>query len=73
MLGLLRPGGLLTMPNWFLLIGAADRTAAQRLGAVRRADLGQRRSQLRRTLAARTDLAMSWVIRPPLGVAVKVR
>ena len=22
MLGLLRPGGLLTMPNWFLLIGA---------------------------------------------------
>jgi len=42
MLGLLRPGGLLTMPNWFLLVGRPQRRTAQRLGEVCRSDVGRR-------------------------------
>ena len=71
MVGLLRPGGLLTMPNWFLLVDALSgvpRNNWERFaGPTWAADAIEYAEQL----AARPDLAVSWTIRPPLGVAVK--
>jgi predicted O-methyltransferase YrrM len=71
MVGLLRPGGLLTMPNWFLLVDALSgvpRNDWERFaGPTWAADAIEYAEQL----AARPDLAVSWTIRPPLGVAVK--
>jgi predicted O-methyltransferase YrrM len=73
MLGLLAPGGLLTMPNWFLLIDALTgqpRNDWEQFAGPTWADDSVAYAEL---LAARRDLTVSWVIRPPLGVAVKVR
>lgn len=72
MVGLLRPRGLLTMPNRFLLVDA--------LRGMRRTDWEKFAGPAWATdaieyaeqLAARPDLAVSWTIRPPLGVAVKL-
>jgi hypothetical protein len=73
MIGVLRPGGLLTMPNWFLLVDAlsgSPRNAWEDFaGPTWAADAIEYAEEL----AARPDLAVSWTIRPPLGVAVKLR
>jgi predicted O-methyltransferase YrrM len=72
MLGLLRPGGLLTMPNWFLLVDAltgAPRNDWEKFAGPTWADDAL---DYAKRLAARRDLAVSWTIRPPLGVAVKL-
>ena len=70
-IGLLRPGGLLTMPNWFLLVDAL--TGAPREDWARFAGPGWAADTLAyaEELAARPDLSVSWTIRPPLGIAVK--
>jgi predicted O-methyltransferase YrrM len=71
MVALLRPGGLLTMPNWFLLVDALTgqpRNDWERFAGPSWADDAVAYAEL---LAARRDLAVSWIIRPPLGVAVK--
>ena len=71
MLELLRPGGLLTMPNWFLLIDALTgepRNDWERWAGPTWADDALAYADL---LSARQDLAVSWVIQPPLGIAVK--
>ncbi len=72
MVSLLRPGGLLTMPNWFLLVDAlsgSPRNDWEKFaGPTWAADTIEYAEQL----AARRDLAVSWTIRPPLGVAVKL-
>ena len=47
MLALLRPGGLLTMANWFLLVDAILRRAPQRLGDVGRTELGEGHRRVR--------------------------
>ena len=50
------------MPNWLLLVDALTgdpRNDWERFAGPRR-------------LARRRDLAVSWTIRPPLGVAVKL-
>jgi caffeoyl-CoA O-methyltransferase len=72
MLGLLRPGGLLTMPNWFPLVDALTgdpRNDWERFAGPTWADDAL---DYARRLARRRDLAVSWTIRPPLGVAVKL-
>jgi predicted O-methyltransferase YrrM len=73
MIGVLRPGGLLTMPNWFLLVDAlsgSPRNAWEKFaGPTWAADVIEYAEEL----AARPDLAVSWTICPPLGVAVKLR
>ena len=72
MLDLLRPGGLLTMPNWFLLIDALSgqpRNDWERFAGPMWADDALAYAE---RLSARSDLAVSWVIRPPLGIAVKL-
>jgi predicted O-methyltransferase YrrM len=72
-LGLLRPGGLVTMPNWFLLVDALTGTPRndwERFAGPRWADdVVDYATQL----AARPDLTVSWTARPPLGVAIKAR
>ena len=71
MVDLLRPGGLLTMPNWFLLVDALSGTPRNDwerfAGPSWAADVVDYAKQL----AARPDLTVSWTERPPLGIAVK--
>lgn len=71
MVDLLRPGGLLTMPNWFLLVDALTgdpREAWQRFAGPTWAHDAVAYAEM---LAARSDLVVTWIVRPPLGVAVK--
>jgi hypothetical protein len=71
LLGLLRPGGLLTLPNWFPLIDGL--TGQPRNDWERWA--GRRGLAMRShtpSCCRRHDFAVSWVIRPPLGVAAKL-
>ena len=71
MIGLLRPGGVLTMPNWLLLIDALtgeQRNNWEKYGGHTWADDALRYAEL---LASRRDLKVSWTIGPPLGLAVK--
>ena len=71
MLGLLRPGGLVTMPNWFLLVdaltGHARNDWEQFAGPTWAADV----VAYAKELSARPDLTVCWTTRPPLGIAVK--
>ena len=72
MLELLRAGGLLTMPNWFLLIdalGGQQRNDWERFAGPTWAADALAYAEL---LSARNDLAVSWVIQPPLGIAVRL-
>ena len=72
MIGLLRPGGVLTMPNWFLLVDAISarprKDWEQYAGRAWAADTLSYAEQL----AQRDDLVVNWITEPPLGVAVKV-
>ena len=73
MLALLRLGGLLTMPNWFLLMDALTgepRKDWEQFAGPTWADDAMAYAE---ELAARPDLVVSWTIRPPLGIAVKRR
>ncbi len=73
MISLLRPGGLLTMVNWFLLVDtisgeqrndwASFGGPSWRDDVVEYADL----------LANRSDLSVVWVTRPPIGFATTQR
>lgn len=71
MLSLLRPGGLLTMPNWLLLIDALTGRARNDwqhfAGPSWAADVVTYAEEL----SARSDLTMCWTVRPPLGIGVK--
>lgn len=71
-LGLLRPGGLLTMVNWFLLIDALTgkpRNDWSKFAGPSWADETRRYARL---LATRDDIKMTWITRPPIGFAVKL-
>jgi hypothetical protein len=70
-LDVLRPGGLLTMANWFLLVDARtgeSRNDWERFAGPTWADDVVASAE---ELAARPDLAVCWTIRPPFGIAVK--
>jgi predicted O-methyltransferase YrrM len=71
MLDLLRPGGLLTMPNWFLLIDALGGEPRNDWESWAGPGWAEDVLQYADELAHRPDLFVSWTIRPPLGVAVK--
>jgi predicted O-methyltransferase YrrM len=72
MIDRLRAGGVLTMPNWFLLVDAISghpRENWERFaGPAWAADTLAYAAQL----AARRDLSVNWITEPPLGVAVKL-
>ncbi len=71
MLGLLRPGGVLTMPNWFLLVDALRGEARNDWATFAGARWADDVMEYAEKLAGRRDVVVSWTIRPPLGVAVR--
>ncbi len=71
MISRLRSGGVLTMPNWFLLVDAISgeprNTWEPFAGPTWAADSRAYAEQL----AHRNDLSVNWITDPPLGVGVK--
>jgi hypothetical protein len=72
MVGVLRPGGLLTMPNWFLLVDALTGTPRNEWERFAGPTWAADAVEYAEELAVRPDLDVSWIIRPPLGVAVEL-
>lgn len=70
-IALLRPGGLLTMPNWFLLVDALTGEPRNDWAEFAGPTWADDTVTYARGLAARTDLDVSWITSPPLGVATK--
>lgn len=71
MLALLRPGGLLTMANWFLLVDALTGETRNDWAAVAGTDWAQETLEYARLLASRRDLSVTWVTIPPIGFATR--
>ena len=70
---LLRPGGLLTMPNWFLLSNAltgARHEQWSQFGGEGWEDATVRYAHI---LASDSRIDITWTVSPPLGIAVKRR
>ena len=70
---LLRPGGLLTMPNWFLLEDAISGTPRRAWSEFAGTAWVEETLTYARRLAMDPRFSVTWVISPPLGVAVKQR
>lgn len=68
---LLRPGGVLTMANWFLLVDALSGTARNDWTSFAGPGWAKDTIAYAHTLAARPDLSMHWIESPPLGFAVR--
>ncbi len=71
MIGLLRPGGVLTMANWFLLVDALTGEPRNDWERFAGPDWAARTLKYAAQLAARTDLNVNWITKPPLGIATK--
>lgn len=71
MIGLLRPGGVLTMANWFLLVDALTGEPRNNWERYAGPDWAARTLKYAERLAARTDLNVNWITKPPLGIATK--
>lgn len=72
MLALLRPGGLLTMVNWFLLVDAVTGQPRNDWEAFAGPNWAEETFDYARHLAGRSDLAVTWVTTPPIAFALKV-
>lgn len=70
MLGLLRPGGLLTMANWFLLVDAITGEPRNDWGSFAGPDWAKDTVEYAGLLAARPDLQVTWVTAPPIAFAI---
>jgi predicted O-methyltransferase YrrM len=68
-IALLRPGGLLTMVNWFLLVDALTGEPRNDWASFAGPDWAADTLQYARLLARRTDLSVVWVTTPPIGFA----
>ena len=68
---LLRPGGLYTMVNWFLLIDALTGQPRNDWSRFAGDDWADTTMEYAEQLAARTDLAVTWVTVPPIAFAIK--
>ena len=66
---LLRPGGLLTMANWFLLIDAISGEPRNDWASLAGPDWAADTVEYARLLATRDDLHVTWVTVPPIGFA----
>lgn len=71
MIGLLRPGGVLTMANWFLLVDALTGEPRNDWERFAGPDWAARTLTYAEQLAARSDLSVNWITKPPLGIATK--
>jgi len=72
MLGLLRPGGLLTMVNWFLLVDAITGQPRNDWESFAGPTWAEDTFDYARHLAQRSDLSVTWVTTPPIAFARKV-
>jgi predicted O-methyltransferase YrrM len=72
MIALLRPGGTLTMPNWFLLEDAITGEARRDWAGFAGPNWGASTMAYAERLAADSRLAVAWGVSPPLAVAVKL-
>lgn len=70
-LGLLRPGGTLTMANWFLLFDAMTGVTRNNWGSFAGPGWEERTIAYAEHLVERTDLEIRWITSPPVGVATK--
>lgn len=71
-LGLLRPGGLLTMVNWFLLVDALTGEPRNDWATFAGPNWADETRDYARLLASRNDIKATWVARPPIAFAVKL-
>ena len=72
MLTLLRPGGLLTMANWFLLVDAITGTLRNDWNSFAGPHWADDTFEYAHLLASRSDLHVTWVTAPPIAFATNV-
>jgi predicted O-methyltransferase YrrM len=68
---LLRPGGVLTMPNWFLLEDAVTGEARRDWAEFAGPEWATAVTDYSRRLAKHPQLYVTWSVSPPIAVAVK--
>lgn len=73
MLALLRPGGLLTMANWFLLVDAITGEPRNDWKSFAGPTWAEDTFEYAHLLAARPDLYVTWVTTPPIAFATTSR
>jgi predicted O-methyltransferase YrrM len=71
MIGLIRPGGLLTMVNWFLLVDAITGEPRNDWASFAGDDWAETTIRYAHDLAARSDLHVTWLENPPVAFAVR--
>jgi len=71
-LELLKPGGVLSMPNWFLLKDALTGTRYRRWSAFAGPDWPAATQAYAERLARDPRLHVTWTQVPPLGIAIKM-
>jgi predicted O-methyltransferase YrrM len=70
---LLKPGGLLTMPNWFLLEDAITGTPRRNWAEFAGTAWAETTLIYARRLVTDPRFSMTWSLSPPMGIAVKQR
>ncbi len=71
-LDLLRPGGLLTMVNWFLLVDAMTGEPRNDWASFAGPSWADETRSYARLLASRNDIKITWITRPPIAFAIKL-
>lgn len=71
MVGLIRPGGLLTMVNWFLLVDAITGSPRNDWASFAGDDWAETTTQYAHELASRSDLHVTWLSDPPVAFAFR--
>lgn len=72
-IGLLRPGGTLTMANWFLLVDTLKNLSqAKDWEPFAGPDWHRRARECADRLASRDDIKTVWLASPPIGIATKL-
>jgi hypothetical protein len=69
MIALLRPGGLLTMANWFRLVDAISGEPRNEWASFAGPSWRDDVLEYALLMANRSDLSVVWVTRPPIGFA----
>ncbi|WP_051062574.1 O-methyltransferase [Ilumatobacter nonamiensis] len=71
MVGLIRPGGLLTMVNWFLLVDAITGSPRNDWASFAGDDWAETTTEYANELASRSDLDVTWLENPPIAFAIR--
>lgn len=71
MVGLIRPGGLLTMVNWFLLVDAITESPRNDWASFAGDEWAETTNRYAHELAARSDLHVTWLTNPAIAFAIR--